>query len=71
VDGVRAAHDLKVRSSGGLHHVQVHIEVEPTITVAEGHEIANAARDALIAECEAVTEVLVHIDPEDDRELAT
>ena len=41
VPGVVDAHALKVRSAGGLYLVQVHVDVDGTLSVTEGHEIAD------------------------------
>jgi len=66
IDGVRRAHTLRTRKSGGDALVDVHIQVDPTLSVSEGHRIGEKARDALIARIEGVADVTVHIDPEDD-----
>ncbi|MHB1241681.1 MAG: cation transporter dimerization domain-containing protein, partial [Gammaproteobacteria bacterium] len=46
--------------------VDVHILVEPTLSVSEGHQISETVRARLIRQFEEITDVLVHIDPEDD-----
>lgn len=66
VNGVRRAHTLRTRKSGGDALVDVHIQVAPTLSVSEGHRIGEKAREALIAHIEGVADVTVHIDPEDD-----
>jgi divalent metal cation (Fe/Co/Zn/Cd) transporter len=43
--------------------VDLHVEVDPKITVHEGHYIAHAVKGALMTEIPGVTEVLVHIEP--------
>ncbi|MBI5039986.1 MAG: cation transporter [Gammaproteobacteria bacterium] len=66
VGGVRRVHMLRTRKSGGDALVDVHIQVDPTLSVSEGHRIGEKVRDDLIAEIEEVADVTVHIDPEDD-----
>ena len=66
VGGVRRVHMLRTRKSGGDALVDVHIQVDPTLSVSEGHRIGEKVRDELIAEIEEVADVTVHIDPEDD-----
>jgi cation diffusion facilitator family transporter len=63
VPGVLAQHELKVRSSGGLHQVQVHIIVDCNLTVAKGHAISRAVQQGLISNVKNVKEVIVHVDP--------
>jgi hypothetical protein len=57
---------LRTRLSGGDALVDVHIQVDPALSVSEGHCIGEKVRGKLIAEIEAVADVTVHIDREDD-----
>ncbi len=68
IDGVRALHMLRSRRSGGDALVDLHLQVDPRISVSEGHQIADTVRRQLIARIEEVTDVTVHIDPEDDEQ---
>ncbi len=70
VNGVRACHMLRTRYSGSDSLVEVHILVDPSLSVSEGHQIGERVRERLLGEVEHVTDVTVHIDPEDD-ELAS
>lgn len=70
VNGVRACHMLRTRHSGSDVLADVHILVDPALSVSEGHQIGEAVRHRLIETNEDVTDVTVHIDPEDD-ELAS
>ncbi len=66
VDGVRDVHLLRTRQMGENTFADVHIVVDPKISVSEGHRIADSVRDKLIAGFDHVVDVLVHTDPEDD-----
>jgi divalent metal cation (Fe/Co/Zn/Cd) transporter len=66
VDGVRACHMLRTRYSGSDSLVDVHILVDPALSVSEGHQIGERVRKELIEQVEHVADVTVHIDPEDD-----
>jgi DNA-binding protein len=57
---------LRTRVSGSDSLVDVHIMVDPMLSVSEGHQIGEAVRLRLVAELEHVSDVTVHIDPEDD-----
>jgi cation diffusion facilitator family transporter len=70
VDGVRELHMLRTRRMGGEALVDVHILVEPKLSVSEGHYISESVRQHLIRKIDEVQDVLVHIDPEDDSEMA-
>ncbi len=66
VPGVRAVHELRTRTSAGDAFVDVHIQVDPKLSVSEGHQIGDSVRSALLNGSEHVSDVTVHIDPEDD-----
>ncbi|MCB2186813.1 MAG: cation diffusion facilitator family transporter [Deltaproteobacteria bacterium] len=64
VSGVMEYHDLKVRSSGGLLQIQVHVLVNGGLTVAQGHEIAKNVEHCILDRVEDSGQVLVHVDPD-------
>ncbi len=66
VEGVEGFHDLKTRRMGQSVLVDVHVLVGSQVTVSEGHMTADRVRAELQARCEYVSDVLVHVDPEDD-----
>jgi cation diffusion facilitator family transporter len=68
VDGVRACHMLRTRYSGSDSLVDVHILVDPSLSVSEGHQIGERVRTLLIEQVEHVADVTIHIDPEDDEQ---
>lgn len=68
IDGVRALHMLRSRRSGGDALIDLHIQVDPRISVSEGHQIGDTVRRQLLERIEEVTDVTVHIDPEDDEQ---
>ncbi len=68
VDGVRALHMLRTRTHGGRALVDVHIQVDPRLSVSEGHQIGEMVRRRLMEAVEDVDDVMVHVDPEDDEE---
>jgi len=65
-DGVKQLHFLRSRKMGELALIDVHIVVNPMISVSEGHLISDAVRLSLLDELDNIAEVMVHIDPEDD-----
>lgn len=66
VHGVDALHLLRSRRLGGEAYIDVHIQVPPRLSVSEGHQISETVRQKLISEIDEVSDVTVHIDPEDD-----
>ena len=62
--GVLGVHDVRTRKMGDLVLVDVHIEVDRTLTVEQGHEIGVSARAAVLRR-HRVLDLLTHIDPVD------
>ncbi|MGR8935057.1 MAG: cation diffusion facilitator family transporter [Gammaproteobacteria bacterium] len=65
-EGVQDIHHLRTRHMGDDALVDAHLVVDPRISVSEGHVIGDAVRAKLLHDFEDVSDVLVHIDPEDD-----
>ncbi len=68
VDGVRSVHMLRTRRQGHEALADVHVQVEPWVSVSEGHMISIAVEQRIKAGVDEITDVTVHIDPEDDEE---
>ncbi|MHC4398368.1 MAG: cation diffusion facilitator family transporter [Planctomycetota bacterium] len=62
-EGVRAVHKLRTRYVGPGLHVDLHVMVEPTLTVREGHAIAGVVKERLLQQGPDVVDVLVHLEP--------
>jgi cation diffusion facilitator family transporter len=62
-------HDLRTRVIGGEFLIDVHILVDPEMTVTEGHRVAETARRNLIKAIRNIQDVLVHVDGEHDAEV--
>jgi len=70
VPGVLAIHQLRTRSMGGKILVDVHILVQPRLSVSEGHHIGQKVHFTLQQEIPIISDVTVHVDPEDDEIVA-
>ncbi len=66
--GVQSLHELRTRRMAHRALVDAHILVDPRISVSEGHYIAEHARGRVLKSHQAVADVLVHVDPEDDHD---
>jgi cation diffusion facilitator family transporter len=64
--GVKDVHDLRTRYMGDDVLIDAHVQVDGWLSVSEGHYIAANARRRVLASHRAL-DVLVHIDPEDDK----
>lgn len=63
VPGVLGVEKAYARKTGTQYHVDLHLEVDPEISVRESHEIGHAARLQILDQLEWVADVLVHIEP--------
>jgi len=63
VNGVIDMHDLRARTLGGLHQMEVHIVVDGQLTVLEGHRIAKEVERCLAEEVSELERIIVHVDP--------
>ncbi|MGD8710269.1 MAG: cation diffusion facilitator family transporter [Ectothiorhodospiraceae bacterium] len=64
VEGVRSHHNLRTRFMAGEVLIDVHILVDPLVSVSEGHRIGEAVHDRLSEHLDRAGEVLVHVDAE-------
>jgi len=64
IEGVREAHDIKARYLGPQISVEIHIVVDPDLTVREGHAIAKQVEKQLIEKVDDIYRVITHVDPD-------
>ena len=66
VPGVRDVHDLRTRRMGNRTLLDIHLQVDPQISVSEGHEVGVWVAHRLRDRIDHVSDVIFHIDPECD-----
>ena len=70
ISGVNNVHSLRTRKIGQGISADVHVQVDPFLSVSEGH-IISVSVERVAKEClEDLHDVTVHIDPEDDETAA-
>jgi cation diffusion facilitator family transporter len=62
-DGVASVEKCFARKAGHQLFVEMHVEVDPQMTVLRSHEIAHAVKDRVRDAMPSVGDVLVHIEP--------
>ena len=65
VEGIRSIHNLRSRKMGQFAMIDAHIEVDPRISITEGHYIALEAEKRIQKEFTA-HDILIHVDPYDE-----
>ncbi|WP_339613420.1 cation diffusion facilitator family transporter [uncultured Rubinisphaera sp.] len=67
VTGVEDVETLLVRKVGLEYFADVHIEVNPSITVDFGHRIGHDVKDRLLKQHPELRDVLIHLEPHRDQ----
>ncbi|MFO7720907.1 MAG: cation diffusion facilitator family transporter [Gillisia sp.] len=67
VPGVVETEKCFVRKTGMTFLIDLHIAVAAEITVKEGHNIAHEVKKELLAELPEIADVLIHVEPDDER----
>jgi cation diffusion facilitator family transporter len=63
VAGVRGVEKCFARKTGLRYHVDLHLEVDPEMTVRQSHNIAHEVRLSILEQLDWVADVLVHVEP--------
>jgi len=66
VEGVRGVHAIRTRIVGGRVHVDLHILVDSTMSVGNGHAVSEEVDRRLLAEGPRMADVVVHLEPHED-----
>lgn len=64
VDGVRSIDKLRIRKSGLGLLMDIHVVVDGSLSVRDGHAIGHQVKDTLIDSALPVEDVVVHVEPE-------
>jgi cation diffusion facilitator family transporter len=62
-DGLEQIRRLRLRWMGHRLHADLHIAVQPDLTLAEGHDLAEQVRLGLFRNMPLLSEAIVHVDP--------
>ncbi len=65
VPGVLSCRDVRSRGMEGTVYVDLKIEVDPQLTTARAHELADAVEQLIQARHPEVVDVVVHVEPAD------
>ena len=63
VPGVRGVEKCFARKTGFKYHVDLHLEVDPEMTVRQSHQLAHQVQLNILARLDWVADVLVHVEP--------
>lgn len=63
VDGVQGCHQVRARGVSGMVRVDLHVLVDPRMTVEESHHLVEEVERRIRSQIGGITEVLVHVGP--------
>jgi cation diffusion facilitator family transporter len=63
VEGVLGTEKCQVRKVGMRFYIDLHIEVDGTLSVKEGHDIAHRLKARLRSDLPEVADILIHVEP--------
>lgn len=63
VPGALAIEKCRARKTGLKYHVDLHLEVDPSMAVRDSHLLGHEVRDRILNELDWVADVLVHVEP--------
>ena len=63
--GVKGVSEVRVRWLGHRLHAEINLAVNPELSVERGHKIAKEVRHQLLHHLRYLSNVLIHIDPQD------
>lgn len=68
--GVREVHAIRTRHIGSGIEVDLHVLVDPTLSVEEGHEISEEVKRRLLEYVSDLADVVVHLEPYEEENKA-
>ena len=67
VNGVKSTHAIRTRKFGSHLFVDLHILVEPELTVRAGHEISEDVKEQLLNNGPEIMDAVIHLEPYDEK----
>lgn len=69
VEGVCNCHGVRTRGAPGEMYVDLHIGVEPSLSIVDAHRVGEAVESRIKSSVQGVRDVVVHMEPKDYCEL--
>jgi divalent metal cation (Fe/Co/Zn/Cd) transporter len=71
VPEVKSVHGIRTRKHGSEIYIDLHIMVDESLTVRQGHDIARIVRRKALDDVPCTADVLVHVEPFEEDHLKT
>lgn len=63
VRGVKEVHQCRARRYGGAFQADLHVMVDPSLSIIEAHALGHIVKDAILGSNLDVTDAIIHIEP--------
>jgi divalent metal cation (Fe/Co/Zn/Cd) transporter len=63
IEGVVDTEKCNIRKSGMQYFIDLHLLVDGTISVENGHDIAHKVKDHLMRQRKEIVNILIHVEP--------
>ncbi|WDP90590.1 MAG: cation transporter [Desulfobacter sp.] len=63
IPGVLGVHRIRTRKLAGSFYIDLHLEVDGSLTVSKGHYISEVVKRVLMAQNDWIIDVMVHLEP--------
>lgn len=64
IENVKGVHNIRTRKLANYIYIDLHLEVDGTLSVVEGHDISERVKQQLINDNPKIIDVMVHLEPE-------
>jgi divalent metal cation (Fe/Co/Zn/Cd) transporter len=61
--GVKGVEKIYARKTGLQYHVELHLEVDPQMTVEDSHDLATRTRFLIREQLDWIADLVVHVEP--------
>lgn len=68
IQGVKTFHNLRSRGRPDDVHIDLHVQVDPTMHMRRAHEISSEVEKTIKANFPSITDVVVHMEPTGDND---
>jgi cation diffusion facilitator family transporter len=65
VERVRDIHKCRTRYLGNGIQVDLHVLVDPDMSVRDGHDVSRVVKKTLMEKCPDIVDVIIHLEPEE------
>ncbi|MDD3154570.1 MAG: cation diffusion facilitator family transporter [Victivallaceae bacterium] len=63
VEGIRGVHGARTRNTGNAILVDLHILVDPDMTVLDGHKLSHRVKEVLVRSDLGIADAVIHLEP--------